>query len=223
MGSVGLILTLVFVTFTGAGIALLVMLRMGPRTAAVSCERITRMPTTPRCCARHSVQQLGEVLERSRRLAAAEERIDQELARLPRGWLVERRVLVDSYRVPYVIAGSGGLFAVTATDGAWTLRDLDLLASAAEHLRGQVPGYAGEVHAVVCLAFDPSEPRLWHGAEIEWRGGWVLGVDQLWSWLASRESMSGFSEHDVETLAIAARPDWRRQSIVRLPGARAVG
>ena len=77
-----------------------------------------------------------------------------------------------------MLLGPGGVFTLCATDGAWTLYDLEVLSRLGDELRDRLPGYRGRVEAVVCLAFDHAEPRAWYGgADRGGRGGWVLGVD----------------------------------------------
>src|SRR3954454_21518461 len=56
-----------------------------------------------------SVERLGRVFDRSRRLIVAEELVARELAKAPvEEWMIERYVLVDSHRIPFVIVGPGG-------------------------------------------------------------------------------------------------------------------
>ena len=109
-----------------------------------------------------AIDRLADVLDRSRRLIAAEERVARELA-CAGGWVVERYVLVGTRRVPFVLLGPGGVFTLCATDGAWTLYDLEVLSRVGDELRDRLPGYRGRVEAVVCLAFDQAEPRAWYG------------------------------------------------------------
>src|SRR3954452_24459727 len=117
-----------------------------------------------------AVSRLAEVLDRSRRLVAAEERVARELA-CADGWVGERYVLVGTHRVPFVLIGPSGIFALCATDGAWTLYDLEVLARLSDELRDRLPGYRGRVEAVVCLAFDHAEPRAWYGGAGRGGGG----------------------------------------------------
>lgn len=167
-----------------------------------------------------AVAGLADVLDRSRRLGAAEERVARELAGAD-GWVIERYVLVGTQRIPFVAVGPGGLFALCATDGAWTLYDLDVLSCLGEQLRERLPGYRGRVEAVVCLAFDDAEPRAWYGgAEHGGRGGWVLGVAQLRSWLDGWDPERGLAADDVSRIACAAGPHWRRRSTPRLPASK---
>ncbi len=173
-----------------------------------SCARIARL---------RSVDPLAEVLERSRRLIAAEERVARELTSAD-GWMVERYVLVDNLRVPFVLLGPTGVFVLCATDGAWTLYDLEVLSRLGDELRDRLPGYQGRVEAVVCLAFDQAEPRSWYGgADHGGRGGWVLGVDELLPWLDGWEPGRGLAADDVSRIVAKAGPHWRRRSTARLP------
>jgi hypothetical protein len=78
------------------------------------------------------------------------------------------------------------------------------------------------VAAVVCLAFDRAEPRIWHGgAEHDGRGGWVLGIDQLLPWLSGWTPELG--DEDLVRLRAAAGPHWRRRATARLPLSGSVG
>jgi hypothetical protein len=160
---------------------------------------------------------LADVLERSRRLIVAEDRVARELAGVG-GWVVERYVLLGNQRVPFVLLGPSGVFALCATDGAWSLYDLEVLSCLGDELRDGLPGYRGRVEAVVCLAFDHAEPRAWYGgADRGGRGGWVLGVDQLLRWLCGWEPEHGLAADDVSRIAVEAGPHWRRRSTTRLP------
>ncbi len=202
-------------------------------------ERVTPGPpnvTAPPTTAFHaeytaSAQQLGSIsafaltLDRSRRLAAAEERVARTLAELPEGcWIVERYVLVGAHRIPFLVVGAGGVFALCATDGAWTMHDLDVLSRLGADLRDQLPGYHGTVHAGVCLAYDEMAPRSWHGgAELHGRGGWVLGIDWLQPWLYGHDPEHGIGVEDLRRLDKAAGPWWNRRITARLPARHNAG
>ncbi len=134
------------------------------------------------------------------------------------GWVVERYVLVGTRRVPFVLLGPSGIFTLCATDGAWTLYDLEVLSRLGEQLRDRLPGYRGRVEAVVCLAFDDAQPRAWYGgADRGGRGGWVLGIDELLPWLHGWGPEHGLAADDVARIAVEAGPHWRRRSAARLP------
>jgi hypothetical protein len=174
---------------------------------------------------RDTVAPLGRLLERSRRLHDAEEGVARELSRLPLGpWVTERYVLLDGYRIPFVVAGATGVFVICASDGAWTMHDLDVLSGLAGEVRKRLPGYEGTVHAAVCLAFDELEPRSWFGGEDQQgRGGWVLGIDWLQTWIVAFGPAHGLRGDDVYRLHELAGPIWGRRSVARLPLVRNLG
>ena len=148
-----------------------------------------------------------------------------ELAALPEGfWLVERNVQLGVRRIPFLVMGATGVFAICPTDGAWTLHDLHVLSELADRVRRQLPGYEGLVHAAVCLAFDEMKPRSWFGGEGErGRGGWVLGLDWLRSWMINFVPQHGLRDGDIRHLDEASGPFWDRRSTARLPGIRNLG
>jgi hypothetical protein len=162
---------------------------------------------------------LARLLDKGRRLGAAEDRIARELAALPDGfWLVERNVLVDGRRIPLLVIGATGAFLICASDGAWTLQDLHVMSELGDQLRQQLPGYDGQPHAAVCLAFDEMKPRAWFGGEeLRGHGGWVLGVDWLQRWIFGFGSEQGLGNGDIRRLDDASGPFWNRRSTARLP------
>ena len=174
---------------------------------------------------RASLERLGRTLDESRRLHAAENRVAEELAALPEtSWLVERDVHIGARRIPFLVIGATGVFAIGPTDGAWNLRDLRVLSELGEHVRRQLPGYDGPVHAAVCMAFDEMKPRAWYGGQDEHgRGGWVLGLDWLHSWMLSFGPEHGFRAGDIRRLDEASGPFWDRRSTARLPTTRNIG
>jgi hypothetical protein len=191
----------------------------GHRSPPDAGLRFTGAPPTPAVQpgSLGRIDRLADVLDRSRRLIAAEERVAHELA-CAGGWVVERYVLVGTRRVPFVLLGPGGVFMLCTTDGAWTMYDLEVLSRLGDELRERLPGYRGRVEAVVCLAFDHAEPRAWYGgADSGGRGGWVLGVDQLLPWLSGSEPQHGLAPDDLRRIATEAGPHWRRRSTPRLP------
>jgi hypothetical protein len=179
----------------------------------------------PTRLSRASLERLGRTLDESRRLHAAENRIAEELDTLPEtSWLVERDVLIGARRIPFLVLGATGVFAIGPTDGAWNVRDLRVLSEVGDHVRRQLPGYDGPVHAAVCLAFDEMKPRSWYGGQDErGRGGWVLGLDWLHSWMLSFGLDQGLRESDIRRLDEAAGPFWDRRSTARLPATRNIG
>ncbi len=168
---------------------------------------------------------LAGTLDESRRLRAAEARVADELAGLPDGlWLVERDVLVGVRRIPFLVLGATGVFAICATDGAWTLEDLRVMSELGGDVHAQLPGYDGPVHGLVCLAFDDMKPRAWFGGEPQrGRGGWVLGVAWLQAWMFGFGHEHGLRNGDVRQLDEASGPFWNRRSSARLPATRSFG
>ena len=165
---------------------------------------------------------LARTLDDSRRLLAAEERVAAALTELPNSfWLVERNVFVGSRRIPFLALGATGVFALSPSDGQWTVEDLADWSDVAARLGAQLPGYAGPVLGAVCLAFDDLAPRTWHGAgELQGRGGWLLGLEWLLPWLFSFEPDDGLRRGDVRRLDEISGPSWNRCRTPRLPAAR---
>ena len=128
--------------------------------------------------------------------------------RFPNGfWLVERNVGVDGRRIPFLVIGATGVFLICASDGAWTLDDLHVMSELGDQVGKRMPGYDGEPHAAVCLAFDEMKPRTWFGGEeVRGHGGWVLGVDWLQRWIFGFGPEYGLRNGDVRALDEAVRP-----------------
>jgi hypothetical protein len=166
-----------------------------------------------------TIEPFAHTVEYTRRLRAAEARVNAELRALPSdAWFIEQYVLVDAHRVPFVVAGPSGVFVLCATDGGWGPSDLYVLAGLAGTVQEQLPGYNGRVEVVMCLAFDEMKPRAWYGGErYKGRGGWVLGTDSLLDWLLNFDTGYGLSRADIHRLQQAAGPIWDRRSTARLP------
>ncbi len=162
---------------------------------------------------------LARVLSQSRRLGAAEDRVACELAALPdEFWLVERDVLLDHGRIPFLVIGATGAFLICASDGAWTLYDLRVLHLLGDQVRQRLPGYDGHAHPAVCLAFDEMRPRAWFGGDqLCGHGGWVLGIDWLQRWIFGFGPQYGLRNGDIRRLDELSGPFWERRSIARLP------
>jgi len=168
---------------------------------------------------------LARALDKGRRLDAAEARIAGELAALPEGfWLVEHNVPIDARRIPLLVVGATGAFVICASDGAWTLDDLRVMSELGDEVGIRLPGYDGEPHAAVCLAFEDMEPRTWFGGEeLRGHGGWVLGVDWLRRWIFGFGPQYGLRRGDVRALDAASGPLWDRRSTARLPSTQNFG
>ena len=104
------------------------------------------------------------------------------------------------------------------------LRELDVLSRLGNEVRELMPAYRGPVRAGVCLAFEETAPRSWHGGtELEGRGGWVLGIDWLRPWLYAHGADHAIGGEQLRRLDAAAGPRWNRRTRARLPGEHNVG
>jgi hypothetical protein len=89
------------------------------RTRPPGTSGAERAERTPGRRLAESPVPLARVIDRSRRLNVAEDRVATDLAALPgESWLVERGVLVDGGRIPFLVIGPSGLFVLCASDGA---------------------------------------------------------------------------------------------------------
>jgi hypothetical protein len=187
----------------------------GERPAALGPERPEPGPAR---ISAPSLAPLGGTLDDSRRLRAAEARVADELAQLPRGeWLIERDVLIGDRRIPFLVLGDTGVFVICATDGAWNLRDLHRMSALGARVLQLLPDYDGPAHAAACLAFDHMAPRSWND---EHGGGWVLGLQWLRRWMLGFGPKHGLRTGDLTHLNAAAGPFWDRRSTARLPATR---
>jgi hypothetical protein len=179
-----------------------------PRIAMPEPDRPTAAPPTIRLEAA-ALEPLGACLECSRRVAVAEARVADALARLPRErWLVERYVLVGGLRVPFLVLGETGVFALWGLDQTPGWGDLPVVNRAGDAVQALLPDYPGQVHVGLCRAFDPINPRWWYASE-SGCGAWLLGVNWLERWLAHFEDGGGLGDGDVARAAELARPRWR--------------
>jgi hypothetical protein len=163
--------------------------------------------------ARHSpetLELLGQHLDNSRRLAVVEDWVAPILGSLPRDrWLVERYVLVSTHRIPFLIIGETGVFALWATGGPVQWREVPFFGQTADRVKLTLPGYTGQVQAGVCRALTPDlEPRWWCRAGEA--GAWVMGLNWVIPWLAHFGPEHGVGVKDVERLREMAGPRWER-------------
>jgi hypothetical protein len=160
---------------------------------------------------------LAERLECSRRVAVAEGRVADVLARLPRDrWLVERYVAVAGQRVPFVVLGETGVFVLWGLDQTPLWDELPFVNRAAAAVQALLPGYGGAVQIGLCRAFDPVIPRWWYAGESRC-GAWVLGVNWLERWLEHFGAHDGLADGDVAWTAELARPRWLERRPSSLP------
>jgi hypothetical protein len=166
-----------------------------------------------------ALEPLGRRLRASRRLRIAEERVGFELGRLPADrWMIERWVPLDRHRVPFLVAGPTGVFALWPSENVWTMDDVGVLQRATDELARLLPGYRGPIRAAVVLAFDPMAPRAWHRG-IDGAGGWILGIDVLQPWLFGFETQAGLADGDIACLRRRAESFEPTRPPGRLPAA----
>jgi hypothetical protein len=182
-----------------------------PLPPEAACEPCLLAPET--------IAPLARTLERSRRLWVSGRQVLAVLEALPRDrWLVEEDVIEGSRRIPFVVAGPSGVFVVGATDGPWTIPDLQGLTTLADRLQRQLPGWKGEIQVVMCVAFETTEIRSWRGGppEAPYRG-WVVGANDLPQWLMAFESEhGGLQRGDIRRLDEEGLPLFEQRA-ARLP------
>jgi len=171
--------------------------------------------------ARHSpetLEPLAQQVDHTRRLAVAEERVAKVLTALPRDrWLAERYVLIRGHRVPFLILGETGVFALWPLSGPPQWRDPAFVTDVATDVKNRLPGYAGPVRAGICRAFAPAvRPRWW--CRPGEAGAWVMGLDWVIPWLENFGPDHGLSVRDVERFNALAGPHWERPVARTVPG-----
>jgi len=169
---------------------------------------------------------LGEVIGKARRRRVAGERMQRELVPvLEAGWLVERDIAIaGGGRIPWLVMGASGIFALEACDGCWTLERLAALAVRVDALGAALADYDGPLIGAVVLAFDESPPRCWYGgAELAGRGAWLLGLDWLLPWMFSFGPDGGIAGADLRRLGSSADASLKHCGSARLPAVEQFG
>ena len=162
---------------------------------------------------RDTIAPLADRVDRSRRLVACEAKVGLKLSELPRDrWVMDSYVLVGVHRVPFVVLGETGVFGIWPLDGAPHPQDPAYFDDGAKVLQNLLPGYAGEVQAGMCRAFDPTmQPRWWLAPPAK-VGGWVMGLDWLIPWLEHFGTEHGLGTEDVARFDRLAGPHWERRA-----------
>jgi hypothetical protein len=155
---------------------------------------------------------LCDLVDVNRRIAAAQVNTSDELDRIDGyRWHVEREMIFDGHRIPFVVFGPAGIFVVVGSDGAWKFADVAILNDAAQRIAAALPDHPVTVRAVIHLPFDADEPRHWTDAA--GNSAWVLGRGRLVAWM-SDSTGEGFAAGDIAELIRRGGPRWER------PGAR---
>ena len=144
---------------------------------------------------------------------------------LEAGWLVERDIAIaGGGRIPWLVMGASGIFALEACDGCWTLERLAALAVRVDALGAALAGYEGPLIGAMVLAFDESAPRRWYGgAELAGRGAWLLGLDWLLPWMFSFGPNGGIAGADLRRLGTSADASLKHCGSARLPAVEQFG
>ncbi|MBV9196109.1 MAG: hypothetical protein JO168_18390 [Solirubrobacterales bacterium] len=168
-----------------------------------------------------TLEVLGQHLDNARRLAVVEDRLAPLLGALPRDrWLVERYVVIAARRIPFVVIGETGVFAMWALSGQPRWDDLPVLGSVAQEVRNLMPGYNGTVEAGICLPFAPDlEARSW--CRPDEPRVWVMGLNSVIPWLQHFGPENGLGVKDIERLNEMGGPRWGR-GVTDLPASALV-
>ena len=184
------------------------------RTPASESPRPPAPPALPGSrVASETLAPLADRVDRSRRLAASEAKVGLKLSELPRDrWVVDSYVMVGGHRIPYVVLGETGVFGIWPLDGAHHPQDPAYVNDDAKVLQNLLPGYAGEVQAGMCRAFDPKmQPRWWLAPPAK-VGGWVMGLNWLIPWLEHFGTEHGLGTEDVARFDRLAGPHWAQRA-----------
>jgi hypothetical protein len=168
---------------------------------------------------------LAQRVDRSRRLVTCEARVALKLSELPRErWAVDSYVLVGGHRVPFLVLGATGVFAIWPLDGTAHPLDPEHFADAAQVIHGLLAGYAGQVHVGICRPIDPGMQPRWHLAPPARAGAWMMGVDWLIPWMEHFGTEHGLGVDDIARYNALAGPHWnRRITGVPLPSRPSAG
>jgi hypothetical protein len=150
-------------------------------------------------------------VDHTRRLAVAEQQVASVLSTLPPDrWFVERYVLVGGYRVPFVVLGECGVFAVFPISVRPQWGDTAYVSKLADYVKRCLPRYPGPVTAGLCGVGQPERPpRFWYRPG-EPGGSWTMGVDWLIPWMRHFGHEHGLGTEDIGRFRAAAGPNWSR-------------
>ena len=114
-------------------------------TSAPGNPSVRRSPET--------LEPLADSLRSAQLRTIAEAHVAETLTALPsESWYVGRYVLMDGHRIPFVILGETGAFAVWALTGPPVWDELPFPSEMADRVKGKLPGYTGPVQVGLCRA-----------------------------------------------------------------------
>ena len=167
----------------------------------------TSAPSNPG--ARHSpetLEPLADSLRSAQLRTIAEAHVAETLSALPSGrWYVGRYVLTDGHRIPFVILGETGAYAVWALTGPPVWDELPFPSEMADRVKGKLPGYTGPVQVGLCRALGHTAqiaPRWW--CRPGQPGAWVMGREWLIRWIQHFGPQHAFAAGDIQRLRALA-------------------
>ena len=177
---------------------------LNPDTSAPSNPGARRSPET--------LEPLADSLRSAQLRTIAEAHVAETLTALPSDeWYVGRYVLMDGHRIPFVILGETGAFAVWALTGPPVWDELPFPSEMADRVKRKLPGYLGPVQVGLCRALGQTAgiaPRWW--CRPGEPGAWVMGREWLIRWIEHFSPQHAFAAGDIQRLRALA--DRRRDA-----------
>jgi len=163
---------------------------------------------------RAKLTDLAVHLEAARRaLYTRQAAVEQIYGLAGRDLMVEMDVELGGIRVPFVILGRTGVFAVLPTD-LWRFEDLACTEAIVSDLRRFVGHLGIEPQVIFYNPFGAQAERSWYDGR--GRGAWVIGCGQLSNWLAAQTG-PGVGPDEIAALREAAKPRWEPPTTVIAP------
>ena len=177
---------------------------LNPDTCAPSTPAARRSPET--------LEPLADSLRSAQLRTIAEAHVAETLTALPSDrWYVGRYVLMDGHRIPFVILGETGAFAVWALTGPPVWDELPFPSEMADRVKRKLPGYPGPVQVGLCRALGHTAqiaPRWW--CRPGQPGAWMMGREWLIRWIEHFDPQHAFAAGDIQRLRALA--DRRRDA-----------
>lgn len=142
--------------------------------------------------------QAARELRRSRAWEKAYRHVDaalQAMAKARCGWNIEREVIIDGHRVPFLLLSPRGVVAVLPADG-FRMSDMDWLTAIIKGTKALFPNASVEVALV--MPFADQDPNQWFNG-VGAGGAWMMGLGQFPAWLASMDG-PGLSAEEITAL-----------------------
>ena len=118
---------------------------------------------------------------------------------------------MDGHRIPFVILGETGAFAVWALTGPPVWDELPFPSEMADRVKRKLPGYPGPVQVGLCRALGQTAeiaPRWW--CRPGEPGAWMMGREWLIRWIEHFGPQHAFAAGDIQRLRALA--DRRRDA-----------